>query len=144
MVNNTNTKIEDNTVQKTASQLAVGRRKRAVARVRVYVGKGESTINGKLANDYTQTINQKKKLALPWILAGLTDNYHYSAKVVGGGINAQIGAVVHASARCIAQMSESLHSTMAQNSLLTRDPREKERKKIYHVRARKMPQFSKR
>ena len=89
-------------------------------------------------------INQKKKLALPFSLTGLTGTYHYSAKVVGGGPNSQIDAVVHGLARTVAKLSESMHSTMAQNGLLTRDPREKERKKIYRVRARKMPQFAKR
>ena len=144
MANNMNTKIEDNTTQNTAAHFAVGRRKRAIARVRVYVGEGNSTINGKSTADYSQTINQKKQLAFPWITSGLAGKYYFTAKVIGGGINSQIGAVTHGVSRCIAQMSEALHSTMAQNSLLTRDPREKERKKIYHVRARKMPQFSKR
>ena len=134
----------DNTNQIKAEYASVGRRKRSVARVRVYAGVGENIINGKNDQLACHTINHKNKLANPWILGGLNGKYYYSAKVVGGGVSSQIDAVVHAVARCIAKMSDSLHSTMAQNSLLTRDPREKERKKIYHVRARKMPQFSKR
>lgn len=140
----TTIRTNDEVASKTAAYAAVGRRKRAVARVRLYVGKGDNLINGKAAQDYCHTINQKKKLAKPLSLAGLTEEYHYSAKVIGGGINGQIDAVVHAVARSVAKMSDSLHATMAQNGLLTRDPREKERKKIYRVRARKMPQFAKR
>jgi small subunit ribosomal protein S9 len=124
--------------------VGVGRRKRSVARVRVYAGESENLINGKLAADYTQTLEQKKKLIVPFTLSGLTGKYFYTAKVIGGGPNSQIEAVIHGVSRAIAKMSDSLKATMSQNGLLTRDPREKERKKIYHVRARKMPQFSKR
>lgn len=129
---------------KPIAYFAVGRRKRSIARIRMYLGEGENSINGKPAIEYCQTLDEKKKLAQPLIASGLNEKYHYSAKVIGGGIAGQIGAVTHGVARCIAKMSEGLHSTMAQNGLLSRDPREKERKKYYHVRARKMPQFSKR
>lgn len=137
-------KITIESTGKTAAYAAVGRRKRAVAKVRFYIGAGENTINGKPAVQACQTVLQKKKTMLPLTLAGLTDQYHYSAKVVGGGVNGQIDAVMHAVARSIGKMSEALNTTMSQNGLLTRDPREKERKKYYRVRARKMPQFAKR
>jgi len=142
MVKTTAKPSEEN--QTSAAYAAVGRRKRAVARVRLHIGEGENMINSKPAPDFCHTINQKKKLVVPFTVAGLTGKYYFTAKAVGGGINGQVDAVVHAISRCIAQMSESMHTTMSQNGLLKRDPREKERKKIYRVRARKMPQFSKR
>ncbi|MEI7603718.1 MAG: 30S ribosomal protein S9 [bacterium] len=140
----TTVKTTNETNQAAVVKAAVGRRKRAVARVRMYLGEGESLINGKPANDFCHTVNQKKQIANPLIVSGLTEKYYYSAKVVGGGINGQVGAVAHGISRCIAELSDSLRTTMSQNGLLRRDPREKERKKIYRVRARKMPQFAKR
>ena len=143
MVKNTIQKTEVNQT-KSIAYFAVGRRKRAIARIRFYAGAGDNLINGISSLKYCQTLNQKKVLVVPMKISGLNDQYHWSAKVVGGGIAGQIGAVVHGVSRCIAKMSDTMRTTMSQNGLLLRDPREVERKKIYKVKARKMPQFAKR
>lgn len=125
-------------------QYAIGRRKRAVARVRMYSGEGTSTINGKKLSEYTISDTQLKEFLQPLTLAGMTEGYYFTAKVIGGGSSSQIGAVQLGVARCIAKVNEDLKSSMRKGGFLTRDPREKERKKVYHIGARKGPQFSKR
>ncbi len=125
-------------------QVAVGRRKRAVARVRMYSGKGDIIINEKTLKDLPISASQLKEFMKPLVQVGMTDDHYFTAKVVGGGITGQIEAVRHGIARCVSKVNEDLHSAMRQGGFLTRDPREKERKKVYHLRARKSPQFSKR
>lgn len=130
--------------QSTHAYHSVGRRKTSSARVRLYLGKNDSFINGKTLNQSVRNSSDLHELLKPFVLSGTLDTYYFTAKVVGGGPHSQLNAVLHGIARCLAQISDEMRSTMAMNSLLTRDPRAKERKKIYHVRARKMPQFSKR
>jgi small subunit ribosomal protein S9 len=137
---------ENKESQKVAEilQFAVGRRKRAVARVRMYAGSGDILINGKKLNEYLTTETQIKEFMMPLNLAGMTEGHYFTAKVIGGGPSGQMEAVRLGIAKCISKVNEDLKKAMRQNGLLTRDPREKERKKIYHVGARKSPQFSKR
>lgn len=127
-----------------ALQYAVGRRKRSIARVRMVAGKGEITINGKPAKAYTGSEAQLKEFLKPLVVAGMTDTHDFVATVIGGGVTGQLGAVQLGVARCIAKINDDLKKSMRQNSLITRDPREKERKKVYRIGARKAPQFSKR
>lgn len=125
-------------------QFAVGRRKRAVARVRMYAGKGEVVINDKPIQKIITNPVRLKEFMQPIVSAGVNDTQMFTAKVVGGGSNGQLEAVRMGIARCIAKINDDLKRTMRQGGHLTRDPREKERKKVYHVRARKSPQYSKR
>jgi small subunit ribosomal protein S9 len=125
-------------------QYAVGRRKRSVARVRVFAGEGESLINGKKVREFMASDAQYKEFMKPLVIAGMDGSHYFTAKVIGGGSAGQVGAVMLGVARCIAQVNDDLRSSMRKNGLLTRDPREKERKKVYHIGARKSPQFSKR
>lgn len=125
-------------------QFAVGRRKRAIARVRMYSGKGSITINSKSITDFARSETEAKEFMRPIVAAGMAEDHDFSVKVIGGGSAGQLEAARHGIARSIAKINEDLKKTMRDGGFLTRDPREKERKKIYHVRARKSPQFSKR
>ena len=137
-------KTEEKSNSAEILQYAVGRRKRAVARVRMYAGKGDIIINEKPAKDYVQSESKLKEFMRPLEIAGLSTEYDFSAKVIGGGVSGQVEAVQHGISRCIAKINEDLKKSMSQGGFLKRDPREKERKKVYHMRARKSPQFSKR
>jgi small subunit ribosomal protein S9 len=137
------TKKEEKT-NETPMQYAVGRRKRAVARVRLFAGKGESVINGKTLEQFVVSKAQLTEFMKPIVLGGINDEHYFTAKVVGGGQAGQLGAVQLGISRCIAKINDDLKATMRSEGLLTRDPREKERKKVYHISARKSPQFSKR
>jgi small subunit ribosomal protein S9 len=125
-------------------QFAVGRRKRSVARVRMYSGNGEIVINGKSVEEYAPSKAKLSEFLKPLEVSGVREGHKFTAKVIGGGISGQLDATKHGIARVIAKINEDLKKTMKQGGFLTRDPREKERKKVYHVRARKSPQFSKR
>lgn len=125
-------------------QYAVGRRKRAVARVRMYDGNGQIIINEKLIEDYSPSKAVLTETLKPLELSGAREGHTFTIKVVGGGIIGQMEATRHGIARILAKISDDMKNTMKQGGFLTRDPREKERKKVYHVKARKSPQYSKR
>ncbi len=123
----------------------IGRRKRSTARVRIYAGDKGSVVNGKALDKYfTGTPNSETIVNRPFVLTGLDGKYYFTAKVVGGGSTGQLEAVRLGLARAIVVMDESLKPALKKEKLLTRDPREVERKKYDHVKARKKPQFSKR
>jgi small subunit ribosomal protein S9 len=138
------TKKESKLIGDKIIQYAVGRRKRAVARVRMYSGSGEVIINGKNIEEYTPSKAKLVEFMKPLVASGVADTHSFTVKVVGGGIAGQLEAARHGISRCIAKVNDDLKKTMKQGGFLTRDPREKERKKVYHVRARKSPQYSKR
>lgn len=123
----------------------VGRRKSAVARVRLYPGSGQMTVNGKTAAEYFggRAVYQAD-LALPMQVTGTTERFDVRAKVVGGGVSGQVGAIRHGIARALARSDDELRPTLKSAKLLTRDPRAKERKKVGLKRARKAPQYTKR
>lgn len=123
---------------------AVGRRKRAVARVRMYPGSGKIIINGKQLERFVSSESKIRDFLKPLEVAGVKESHDFTVKVVGGGVSGQLDAIRHGIARCIAKINDDLKKTMRQYGFLTRDPREKERKKVYHVGARKSPQYSKR
>lgn len=122
-----------------------GRRKTAVARVRLYPGNGEFVVNGKSASDffggrdlYQLTIRQ------PLRLTNTVDRFNVSVKVLGGGVTGQAGAVRHGVARALVRFDAELRPVLKRAKLLTRDARMKERKKVGLKRARKAPQYTKR
>jgi len=123
---------------------ALGRRKRAIATVRLYPGKGQLLVNDKPAADY---FNNDALIALveePIKLAGQDQKLQVSLHLKGGGKRGQADAARLGIARALNVMSEDLHATLRKAGLLTRDPREKERKKPGLKKARKAGQFSKR
>ncbi|MEA1909412.1 MAG: 30S ribosomal protein S9 [Patescibacteria group bacterium] len=121
-----------------------GRRKTASARVRLYSGKGEAVVNDKSAKDYFGMDGLVSILYQPLEAVGFKDKYSISVKVKGGGFKAQAEAIRHGVARAILTTDESLKKTLKDLGYLTRDSREKERKKYGLKRARRAPQFSKR
>ena len=122
-----------------------GRRKTAVARVRLFPGTGELVVNGKSVEEYFGARELLHKMVLqPLELTGNTSNLNVLGKVRGGGSAGQAGAVRHGIARALLDMDPELRPTLKQAGLLTRDQRVKERKKAGLKRARKRPQYTKR
>lgn len=124
---------------------ATGRRKRAIARVRLLPGNGQMTVNGKTAREYfggrdlLQTTIQQ-----PMRLTGTLERFNVSVRVLGGGMSGQAGAIRHGISRALIKFDEDLRPTLKTAKLLTRDARVKERKKVGLKRARKAPQYTKR
>lgn len=122
-----------------------GRRKTAVARVRLIEGKGLITVNDKTVDEYFGDIlNSKNTITEPLTLVGLDKKFDISVKVKGGGKAAQTEAVRLGVARAIIALDPKLRITVKKASFLTRDSRMKERKKYGLKRARKAPQYRKR
>lgn len=123
----------------------IGRRKTSTARVRIYKGDKASTINGVPAVDYLKEMNKSELYIIkPLTVVGLEKQYYFTAKVQGGGITGQADAIRLGLARAINEMNPEVKPTLRKEDLLTRDPREVERKKYNRRKARKKPQFSKR
>ena len=133
-----------NIIFKGKYHYGTGRRKTSTARVRLYEGKGQVMINGKLAENYLNPANLIDIIMQPLILVGMKDRFDISVRVSGGGSKSQAGAIRHGVARALLSLDESLKKTLKSNKLLTRDSRVKERKKYGLKRARRAPQFSKR
>lgn len=123
---------------------AVGRRKCAIARVRLLHGEKGITINGKDYTDYFGVYEFQKAVSLPLSLVNLENSFGVSVKVQGGGIRGQAEAVRHGIARALVKHDPELKKTMRSEGFMTRDARVKERKKPGLKRARRAPQFSKR
>lgn len=123
----------------------MGRRKTAVARVRLYpTGDGSITVNGKPAQQYFGTgETHLATISSPCREINM-GNYTITVRVVGGGTSGQAGAIRHALARALVRMDAENKTTMRRAGFLTRDPRMKERKKPGLKRARKAPQYTKR
>jgi small subunit ribosomal protein S9 len=121
-----------------------GRRKRAVARVKLQLGQGVVTINKRPLEEYfaRPSLQQIARQALE--VTKTASRFDVHVKTQGGGIAGQAGAVRHGIARALVEMDESLRPDLRKEGLLTRDPREKESKKYGRKRARKRFQFSKR
>ena len=121
-----------------------GRRKTAVARVRLYPGSGTVIVNGKpLLEVFTRTAHQVK-IHSPLAVTETNDRFNVQAKVEGGGITAWADAIAHGIARGLVAFDEQLKPSLRRAGLLTRDSRIKERKKPGLKRARKAPQYTKR
>ncbi|MBQ5995170.1 MAG: 30S ribosomal protein S9 [Clostridia bacterium] len=121
-----------------------GRRKKSVARVRVYAGTGKITINNRDIDDYFGLETLKLVVRQPLTLTGLTDKFDIVCTVAGGGVTGQAGAIRHGLSRALLQYDENLRVQLKKAGFLTRDPRMKERKKYGLKGARRAPQFSKR
>jgi len=125
--------------------VAVGRRKGAVARVRMFSGNGKFVINGKGGLlEYFKREVLKMDIEQPLVLTENLDKYDFTIRVNGGGLSGQAGAVRLGIARALVTFSEDYRKVLRQGGLMTRDPREKERKKYGLAKARKRYQFSKR
>lgn len=122
-----------------------GRRKTAVARVRLFPG-GDGTImvNGKDSNQYFGREALTANIRAPLRLLEVGSRFNASVHVVGGGVSGQAGAVRHGIARALVRADETWKPTLKKAGYLTRDPRMKERKKYGLKRARKAPQYTKR
>lgn len=124
---------------------ALGRRKTSTATVRLFDQAGVSTVNEKPIDQAFASQADQVKLMQPFRVVELQPNqYSFSAKVRGGGVQSQLEAVRHAISRCLSQESEEFHKALKQAGLLTRDPRMVERKKTGRRKARKSEQYSKR
>ena len=122
-----------------------GRRKKSVARVRLYNGTGSVTINGRDINDYFGLETLKVIVRQPLALTNLSEKFDIECRVAGGGVTGQAGAIRHGIARALLQYNgEELRPVLKKAGFLTRDPRMKERKKYGLKGARRAPQFSKR
>jgi len=123
---------------------AVGRRKRAVARVRLYPGDGHVIINDKGLQEYFGRAQDWQGVTAPLQLTENEGRFNVSVLVKGGGITGQAQAIRHGVARALLLVDPELRSALRRAGFLTRDPREKERKKPGLKRARKAPQYTKR
>jgi len=121
-----------------------GRRKKSVARVRVYHGSGKITINDRDIDDYFGLETLKLVVRQPLALTETLDKIDIICRVNGGGVSGQAGAIRHGLARALLLYNPELRSALKAAGFLTRDPRMKERKKYGLKKARRAPQFSKR
>ena len=121
-----------------------GRRKTAVAQVRLLPGNGAIIINGAPYEERYPRLEHRRIIVQPLLVTDSVGKYNAVIKVAGGGISGQSGAISHGIARALVNADESLKLTLRQNGLLTRDSRAKERKKAGLKRARKAPQYTKR
>ena len=121
-----------------------GRRKKSVARVRVYPGNGNITINGKDVDEYFGLETLKLIINQPFGATGTVGKFDIVANVNGGGISGQAGAIRHGVSRALLLADDTFRPALKKAGFLTRDPRMKERKKYGLKAARRAPQFSKR
>ncbi len=124
--------------------LTSGSRKEAVARVRLTSGSGKITVNGKPLEAYFPSSPMQVTIRQPLVATGVEGRFDVIVSVSGGGVSGQAGALRHGIARALVEADGALRSPLRQGGFLTRDPREKERKKYGHKRARKGFQYSKR
>ena len=121
-----------------------GRRKKSVARVRVYNGSGNITINDRNIDDYFGLETLKLIVRQPLTITDSLNKFDIVCRVTGGGVTGQAGAIRHGLSRALLQYDEALRPVLKKAGFLTRDPRMKERKKYGLKAARRAPQFSKR
>ena len=121
-----------------------GRRKEAVARVRLRPGAGVITINGRELEDYFPTPTHRMILSEPLRLTSMAEVYDVDCSIHGGGVSGQAGALRMGISRALVDLDPELRATLKKAGFLTRDPRVVERKKYGLKKARKAPQYSKR
>jgi len=124
--------------------IGTGRRKSSTARVRLVAGSGKLTANNRDFDAYFKHDNFVRRAAAPLGTADVKDKFDVVANIAGGGTSAQAGAGAHGIARALLKFNSELRVTLKKAGHLTRDPREKERKKAGQPGARKRFQFSKR
>lgn len=123
---------------------ATGRRKTAVANIRLFSGSGKTLVNKKPLEGYFNFSFYRDIIEKPFGLTGQTGDFHFTATVNGGGLHAQATAVQHGIAIAISKASPEHRQILKKNGMLTRDDRKKERKKPGLKRARRSPQWAKR
>lgn len=123
---------------------ATGRRKEAIARVRIIPGEGRIVVNGRPFEEYFPLRTLQTAVVQPLTAVGGNSSLDVIVNVQGGGISGQAGAVRHGIARALVAMDAQMRPILKKAGFLTRDPRMKERKKYGLKKARKAPQFSKR
>ena len=121
-----------------------GRRKTSVARVRLVPGAGKVTINGRDMEEYFGLKTLELIVRQPLVLTEMVDKYDVLASVSGGGASGQAGAIRHGISRALLELDGELRPALKKAGVLTRDSREKERRKYGLKKARKASQFSKR
>ena len=122
-----------------------GRRKTAVARVRLLPGEGEIVVNGRSLAEHFGAAVDEADVRMPFRVTGTEGRFNAMIKVEGGGVTGQAGAIRHGIARALLELDpDGYRLALRQAGLLTRDPRMKERKKYGLKRARKAPQYTKR
>jgi len=122
-----------------------GRRKKAVARVRLIPGSGTITVNGQTLDQYFDYATLRREVKRPLMITKTEGKFDVIVKVEGGGYTGQAGAVRHGLSRALLEVdSDAYRATLKAEGFLTRDPRMKERKKYGLKKARRSPQFSKR
>ena len=122
-----------------------GRRKTAIARVRLLPGEGEIVINGRSLDEHFGNAVNEAEVRMPFRVTGTEGRFNVMVKVEGGGVTGQAGAIRHGIARALLEVDEVANRVpLRAAGLLTRDPRMKERKKYGLKRARKAPQYTKR
>jgi len=124
--------------------IATGRRKEAVARIRMSPGTGKIEVNGRAFEDYFKTTNLQNSILAPFELVKAINTYDVSVNASGGGMHGQAGAVRLAISRALTEANPELRAILKPQGMLMRDPRMKERKKPGQPGARKRFQFSKR
>lgn len=125
--------------------IGIGRRKTSSARVRLFHGKGENTVNGQTIEKYFPGVLAKSVWSKPFGVTETTDKYYVTVKVVGGGKNSQLDAVSLGVARALAKVKDTFKLEVKKAGLLTRDSRERERRKVgTGGRARRQKQSPKR
>ena len=129
---------------KTTEYLGTGRRKTAIARVRLATGTGKITVNGRAFENYFPLETLRSTASLPLTVSGTADKLDVRVNVTGGGPNGQAGAVRHGIARALLQFDANLRPALKAEGVLTRDSRKREREKYGQPGARKRFQFSKR
>ena len=121
-----------------------GRRKKSIARVRLFEGNGNIIVNGRKLDEYFGTEILKVIVNQPFAVTSTEGKYNVICTVTGGGFTGQAGAIRHGISRALVEANEELRPALKHSGFLTRDPRMKERKKYGLKKARKAPQFSKR
>ena len=121
-----------------------GRRKTAVARVRLFAGDGAIIINGVPYEELLPRLEHRQTILQPLLVTDSISKYNAVVKVAGGGISGQSGAISHGIARALVRADDGFKPLLRKYGLLTRDARAKERKKAGLKRARKAPQYTKR
>jgi small subunit ribosomal protein S9 len=129
---------------KTQTISATGRRKEAVAGVRLIPGTGQFTLNGRSLEDYFPTRAHRMIVVSPLRLVEKEKDFDVIAKITGGGTSGQAGALRHSISRALIKLDPELRGQLKAEGMLTRDAREKERRKAGLKKARKAPQYSKR
>jgi len=126
------------------AQIATGRRKEAVVRVRLVEGSGSFELNGRSLEDYFPTRAHRMVVSAPLRTVGKEKEFDVLARIEGGGVNGQAGALRLGIARALIELDPELRPVLKKEGYLSRDAREKERRKYGLKKARKAPQYSKR